>query len=169
VTDASPPSTHQTRTVGGFDTGGRLWVIAVFGLGGAALGALLPVLARWAAELPWVPFQGPLRLLGSFDEPWLTWGRPAIGLAAGLALAAWIILDAVVLEIGLDRIEVRRRGQVERVIDRGTVAAVHPKRSKIVIETESGRTLFDHDIEGDRTAVRSAFVDLGYPWEGPRD
>lgn len=169
MTDTGPPSDPQTRTVGGFDRSGRLWVLTLFGLGGAAIGALLPVLARWAAELPWVPFQGPLQLLGSFDQPWLVWGRPALGLVAGLALAAWVIFDAAVLDIGRDRIQVRRRGQVDRVIDRATVAAVHPRRSTIVIETESGRTLFEQDVEGDRDAVRSAFVDLGYPWEGPRE
>lgn len=168
MTDASPPSDQQNRTVGGFDASGRRWMLVLFGLGGAALGALLPVVARWAAELPWAPFQGPLRLVASIDEPWLTWGFPGLGLAAGLAFAAWVIYDSPVLDIGRERIQVRRRGEVERVIERSTVAAVHPRRSTIVIETESGRKLFEHDVEGDRDAVRSAFVDLGYPWEGPR-
>ena len=44
-------------------------MLALFGLGGAALGALLPFLAGWATDLPWVPFRGPLELLGSFDQP----------------------------------------------------------------------------------------------------
>ncbi|WP_456787609.1 YqeB family protein [Cellulomonas sp. P5_C5] len=169
MTDADPPSDQQNRTVGGFDRSGRRWVLTLFGLGGAVVGALLPVLTRWAAELPWVPFQGPLRLVGSFDEPWLTWGRPGLGLVAGLAFAAWVIYDSPVLDIGREQIQVRRRGQVERVIERATVAAVHPRRSTIVIETASGRKLFERDVEGDRAAVRSAFVELGYPWEGPRD
>ena len=104
MTDAAPPSAQESRVVGGFDRAGRLWVLTLFGIGGAALGALLPVLTRWAAELPWVPFQGPLRLLGSFDEAWLVWGRPALGLAAGLAFAIWVIVDAPVLEIGREQI-----------------------------------------------------------------
>lgn len=169
MTNDGPHGGSREQTVGGFDHTGRLWVLALFALGGMALGALLPLLARWAGDLPWIPFQGPLELLGSFDQPWLAWGRPALGLAAGLGFAAWVIADSPVLDINPEQIQVRRRGQVERVIERAKVASVHPRGSKIVIETDSGRKLFEGDIEGDKSIVRSAFVDNGYPWEGPRD
>ncbi|HET8717159.1 MAG TPA: hypothetical protein VFM50_05355 [Nocardioidaceae bacterium] len=168
MTTADPRETPPT-TVGGFDQSGMLWVLALFGMGGLALGALLPVLARWANDLPWAPFQGPLELLGSFGEPWLVWGRPLLGLAAGLAFAIWVILNSPVLTVGREEIEVRRRGQVERVIERTKVDSVHRRGSKVVIETVSGRKLFEDDVEGDRAVVRHAFISQGYPWEGPRD
>ena len=155
--------------IGGFDREGTLWVLVLFAIGGVAVGSLLPWLAARAGELPWIPFQGPLELLGSFDEPWLVWGRPVLGLLVGLGFAAWIVVDSPVLEIGSDLITVRRRGQVDRVIERSKVDAVYPRGSKIVIETGNGRTLFEDDIEADKSAVRRAFVDLGYPWEGPTD
>lgn len=167
--DPSDPSGPATRTVGGFDRGGRVWVLVLFGIGGIALGFLLPLLATWAAKLPWMPFQGPIELLGSFDDTWLVWGRPLIGLALGLALAIWVIADSPVLRIGADRIEVRRRGETQRVIERAKVDSVHRRGSTVVIETPGGRTLFKGDVEGDRGQIRDAFVDLGYPWEGPVD
>lgn len=167
MTEIDPPDASPTRIVGGFDRAGRIWVLTLFGIGGAVVGALLPPLARWAGELPWVPFEGPIRLLGSFDDAWLVWGRPALGLVAGLAFAAWVIVDSPVLTISRERVEVQRRGQVERVIERGTVASVRPRGAKTVIEADSGRKLFEDDVEGDKAAVRAAFVDLGYPWEGP--
>lgn len=163
--DDVPPA----RTVGGFDRSGRAWVFALFGLAGAGIGALLPLLAGWAAELPWMPFQGPLRLIGSFDQQWLVWGRPLLGLLAGTAFAAWVILDTPVLEVHPSRIAVRRRGETQRVIDREKVAAVYPKGSKLVIETEAGRVLFEGDVEGEREQIREALVEQGYPWEGPRE
>lgn len=155
--------------MGGFDRSGRLWVLGLFGLGGAGIGALLPLLARWASELPWVPFQGPMSLLGSFDQAWLVWGRPLLGLALGLGFAAWVILDSPVLDIDPERIEVRRRGEVERVIERGKVDAVHRRGSKVVIETDKGRVLFEGEIEGDKAAIREAFLSHGFPWEGSRE
>lgn len=168
MTDAGSDVPPQ-RTVGGFDRAGRVWVVALFGVGGVGAGVLLPLLAGWAADLPWVPFQGPLRLLSSFDQAWLVWGRPAFGLLAGLGFASWIILDSPVLDISRQEIRVRRRGQVERVIERAKVDAVHRRGSKVIIETAGGRTLFEDDVEGDRSAVRNAFVDNGYPWEGAPD
>jgi hypothetical protein len=107
--------------------------------------------------------------LGSFGEPWLVWGRPLLGLAAALAFAIWVILNSPVLTVGREEIEVRRRGQVERVIERTKVDSVHRRGSKVVIETVSGRKLFEDDVEGDRAVVRHAFISQGYPWEGPRD
>ena len=169
MTDAGSESAPREQTVGGFDRDGRTWVIALFGLGGAGIGAVFPLLAGWAAELPWMPFQGPLRLLGSFDQQWLVWGRPVLGLLVGLALAAWVILDSPVLNVDPRRIEVRRRGEVQRVIDRSKVAAVYPKGAKITIETDAGRVLFEGDVEGERDRLREAFVQQGYPWEGPRE
>ncbi|MGW6131580.1 YqeB family protein [Cellulomonas sp. NPDC055163] len=160
---------RRSTTVGGFDRDGRLWVIGVLGAGGLGLGALVPVVARWLEDAPWVPFEGPLRLLSSFDASWLTWGRPAIGLALGVVAAAWVISASAVLEIDAEEVQVRRHGRVERVLARPTVAGVHPRGAKIVLESELGRTLFADDVEGDRAAVRRAFVEHGYPWEGPRD
>lgn len=168
MTPPEPPVPPRL-SVGGFDRSGRLWVLVLFGLGGAALGALLPLVANWVSRLPWVPFQGPLELLGSFDQPWLTVGRPLIGLAAGLAFAVWIILDSPVLDFHDEEIHVRRRGAVERVIQRSKVDSVYRRGSKIVIETAHGRKLFEDEIEGEKDAIRSAFLRYGFPWEGPRD
>ncbi len=166
---ADVTSETPARTIGGFDRSGRLWVLGLFGGGGVLAGVLLPLVSRWASELPWVPFQGPLELLGSFDQAWLTWGRPALGLLLGLVLAAWVIADSPVLEIESTEIRVRRRGQVERVLQRSKVDSVHRRGGKVVIETAEGRKLFEGDVEGDKTAIRDAFLAHGYPWEGPAD
>ena len=169
MTDGGRRDEHAEQMVGGFDPAGRAWVVALFAVGGLGLGALLPVLSSWAADLPWVPFRGPLELLGSSDQAWLLWGRPALGLLIGVGLAAWVILNSPELDISHDEILVRRHGQVQRVIQRTTVDAVYRRGSKIVIETDRGRKLFEDDIEGDKLAVRDAFVTHGYPWEGPRN
>ncbi|MDT0200833.1 hypothetical protein [Nocardioides sp. AE5] len=161
--------TTPHSVIGGFDRAGRWWVLALFGAGGAALGALLPLLAGWAADVRWVPFRGPLRFLGSFDQEWLVWGRPALGLLLGLAAAAWVIADSPVLEVDAGQIVVRRRGEVDLVIERARVNVVHRKGSKTVIEDARGEKLFEGDVEGGRTAIRDALLAHGYPWDGPRD
>lgn len=161
MTKETPPT-----VVGGFDRGGRVWVLVIFAALGAGAGALLPYVAGWAADLPWVPFQGPLELLASFDQAWLTWGRPLLGLVLGLAFAGWTIADSPVLEIEAARVRVRQRGEVQRILERDKIDAVHRKGGTVVIENAQGRVLFSGDVEGDRDAVRAAFVDHGYPWEG---
>lgn len=152
--------------VGGFDRGGRLFVVGGFAVAGIVAGFVLPLLARWAAGLPWVPFQGPLELISSFDATWLVWGRPLIGALLGLAFGLYVVAGTPVLEIRDDALEVRRNGQVQRVIPRETVGGVHLRGSKTVVEAKEGRVLFEDDVEGGKDAIRQAFVDHGYPWEG---
>lgn len=155
------------RVIGGFDRDDRVWVVLLFAGGGAAVGLLLPLLLRWSADLPWVPFEGPLRLAGSFDDAWLVWGRPLIGAALGAALALWTIVSTPVLHLGADQLTVRQRGEVVRVIPREKIDAVHRRGGKIVVENASGRVLFSGDVEGDKGEIARAFVKAGYPWEGP--
>ncbi|HPU14393.1 MAG TPA: hypothetical protein PLQ19_11455 [Aeromicrobium sp.] len=139
VSDVSP------TVVGGFDRNGRWWVIAIFSALGAGVGALLPYVVGWAADLPWVPFQGPMELLASFDQTWLAWGRPLIGMALGLAFAGWTIADSPVLEIETACVRVRRRGEVQRVLNRSKIDAVHRKGNAVVIENAQVVTHFqDH-------------------------
>lgn len=165
--DAEPG--NDAVTIGGFDTAGRIWVLCMFGFGGLAVGVVLPYLAQWVADLPWAPFQGPLELLASFDQGWLVWGRPILGLLAGLALSGWIITSTAVLVVSASTVEVSRGGSVDRVIDREKIDAIRPRGSKLIIENASGRVLFNDDVEGDRAAIREAFLRHHYPWEGPRD
>lgn len=155
--------------IGGFQGGDRAMVYLLFGVPGAGLGALLPYVAGWVSELPWAPFQGPLELLASFDAPWLVWGRPVLGLIVGLLFAAWVVQRSPVLHLTGEEIRVERGGDVERVIPGTKVDAVYRRGAKVVIETDTGRELFHDEVEGDKAAVRDAFVSQGYPWEGPRD
>lgn len=164
----SKPEPAARHVVGGFDTGGRVFVLALFGAVGAGAGVLLPLLARWAADLPWVPFQGPLELLSSFDQAWLVWGRPTLGLLAGLAFALWTISASPVLEITTEEVRVRRHGEVQRVIPRVKVDSIHRRGSATVIQSATGAELFADNVEGDIARLRDAFTATGYPWEGPR-
>ena len=164
--DDDESRSSPVRVLGGFDRGARAFLVAAFGIGGALVGVLVPWLAGLAADLPWVPFQGPVRLLGSFEDPWLVWGRPGIGAALGIGLAAWTILSTVVLSIGLDEIRVQRGGEVSRVIPREKVDSVYRERGKVVIVSETGRELFKDDVEGSTATIREAFVEAAYPWEG---
>lgn len=158
------PGHHEPTTIGGFDTGGRVFVLALFGAGGLLLGWAFPYVAGWAAELPWVPFQGPLRLLGSFDDTWLTWGRPVIGLVLGLVLALFTFHESPLLTIADEQIEVRS-GDDTTVIHRDQVDGVRHTSGKVVILNATGRELFAGEVEGGREEIREAFVRHGYPWE----
>ncbi|MCK0112001.1 hypothetical protein MWU75_07620 [Ornithinimicrobium sp. F0845] len=145
-------------------SGGDTAFLAVLGAGlGAGAAAVLPVVARWT-EQRGVPFPGPLQLLASFDSDWLVWGRPVIGLVVGVVAALLIAHHQPVLHITRDSVLVEK-GSDRRRIRREDVAGVFREGSKLVIETEQGRRLYEGDVDGGREKVRDAFRGHGYPWE----
>ena len=138
--------------------------VVLFGAAGLGVGFGFPYLAGWASELPWMPLQGPLQLLGTFEYDWLTWGRPAIGLALGLLLALLALQTSPVLTLSDERIEIRQGDDVT-LIEREKVDGVRRKGSKILILSSTGRELFHGEVEGTKDAVREAFLAHHYPWE----
>lgn len=143
-------------------------VVGGFGLAGLVLGLVIRPLAGWVAGLPWAPFQGPLELIASADQPWAAWVVPLAGLALGAVFGLYVIHDSPVLHIDAAQIRVEQKGQ-QRTIRREQVATVYRDGSSVVMETEQGRTLFKGDVEGGKAVVRRAFLDHGYPWDAEPD
>ncbi|RBY87557.1 hypothetical protein DQ240_07980 [Blastococcus sp. TF02A-26] len=142
----------------------RAWLYALFGGGGLALLLAAPWLAGWLDAVPFIPFSGVLDWLASLDSAawWVL--RPAIGLVAGVGLAAFVIADEYQLEVGDDAVVVVR-GRDRRRVSREQVVGVYRERKKVVIHGTGGRVLFDQQVEAPKDAVRAAFADRGYPWE----
>nr|WP_242978066.1 hypothetical protein [Clostridium botulinum] len=57
-----------------------------FPLIGLVLGWFLPSIAKWGISLPWIPFQGPLKLIASYNEAWVDIVTMILGLIAGITL-----------------------------------------------------------------------------------
>lgn len=142
----------------------RLWTYAIFGGGGLVLLLLAPLLSNWLASVPIVPFKGALEWVGSFDQTWAWFARPAIGLAAGLVLAVMVIADERHLVVGSDSVVVIH-DEDRRVLRRDQIVGVHLEGKKIIIDGDHGRVLFHHHVEARRDEIRAAFVDQSYPWE----
>ncbi|WP_232697181.1 YqeB family protein [Brevibacillus daliensis] len=53
---------------------------------GLVFGWFLPSIAKWGSSLPWVPFQGPLKLIASYNGAWVGFITMILGLIAGIAL-----------------------------------------------------------------------------------
>ena len=154
-------------SVGGFDRGGRAFILVLFVAGGLALGFLLPLLARWASDLPWVPLRGPLELISSFEAGWLVWGRPVLGAAAAPGSPSPSSATPRSSTSRTTRFASRRQDRSSASSRETKVDGVHRVGSNTVIENSRGRVLFQGDVEGGTDALRAAFLRHGYPWEGP--
>ncbi|QMW66368.1 hypothetical protein H4N58_19945 [Mumia sp. ZJ1417] len=158
-------SVDAPTTTLGYTRNDKIGTAVVFGGAGLAIFLLAPLLAAWLADVPLVPFRGPLEWVGSFDQPWAWVARPTVGLVVGLVLAAVVVADAYRLDVSDEQIVVQH-GDDRRTIAHAQVAAVYTDRKKVVIDGTDGRRLFEQDVEAGRGQVAEAFTRHGYPWEG---
>ncbi len=142
----------------------RLILYVLLGVGCPLIALAVPYLARVTSDLPWFPFQGPLELLASLHSGWLVWGLPLIAFVVGVVLAGVGLGLSPVLIISESEVVVCE-GDSVTIIRREQIDGVRSKGKKVTIYSAAGRELFSDEILGSREAVRSAFIDHGYPWE----
>jgi len=148
----------------GFSRSDKITIGTVCAAVGVAVAGVLPWLARLLADVRWVPYGGPIRAFGNWDDEWSTVLRLGCGLLLGLALAAYIVFESPVVAVGTDKLTIRQKGRT-RYIDRPVIARVFQDRRDVVVASAEGVELFRGDIEGGATVVREAFESRGYPWQ----
>jgi hypothetical protein len=141
----------------------RVLVWIGFPLLGLPAGWLLKSVAGWVASLPWLPFQGPFKLVAAVPEPHASIGALVIGGLAGLVLATLAALDRLTVTVADDQVTFTRGG-VTRTVKRPLVGAVFLDGRWLVLLGRATEELAREtsDLEAER--LRDAFVVHGFPW-----
>ncbi|GAA4900176.1 YqeB family protein [Streptomonospora salina] len=149
-------------------TGVRVLMWGGFPLAGAGLGALLRSLVDWLATWPWVPMEGPVRLISALPDLPTRIGGAAVGLVAGLAVAFIGEGESATVTVDDDTATIDRGGR-RTAFARTQVRAVFMDGTRLVAlghdtEEVAGRPA---DLDGRRLAA--AFRAHGYPWHDGGD
>jgi len=142
----------------------KIWTYALIAAGGVLLLTVGPIVARWLADVPFVPFKEQLRWVDGYDEPWAWAVRVAVGLIGGLVGALIVLADEWRLEVHDDAVVVVH-DQDRRRLTRASIAGIHLNRKTVVIEGADGRLLFDKQVEAKPARIKAAFSSRGYPLE----
>ena len=161
----------DTATVIGHSRSDKLVLFGLLPLAGAALGFFLPLIAEWATDRRWIPFQKPLELISTWDSWWAVVLCTAGGVLAGLLLAGLALEDSLKVTITNNDIEFRKNQKTTRV-PRNQVAVVFADGREIVVQDSSSRELARerHDqLKSDAKQIPVAFRAHGYPWSEAGD
>ena len=161
----------STKTVIGHSTVDKLVLYGGLPLLGLALGFFLPRIADWAAKQKWVPFQGPLELISKWDGWWVVAICIALGIVAGVLLAAMALEDTLKTTISTTEVEFLKHQKTTRV-PREKVALAFLDGKEIVLQDSRSAELAreKHDqLSGDAKKIPAAFRTHGYPWSDAGD
>ncbi|MEV6411393.1 hypothetical protein [Kribbella sp. NPDC051718] len=162
----------STKTVIGHSAADKLLLYGGLPLVGLVLGFFLPRIADWAADLEWVPFQGPLELISRWDGWWVVAICLALGLIGGVLLAAMALEDTLKTTVGTTEVEFLKNQRTTRV-PREKVALAFLDGKEIVLQdsrsAELAREKHDELGAAARTKIQAAFRAHGYPWSDAGD
>ncbi|MCC9024079.1 YqeB family protein [Bacillus nakamurai] len=135
---------------------------------GAAIGWFLPVIARWAVTLEWVPFQGPLGIIASFHGWKAAIVTAIIGIIGGAWLTQAIFKECLVAIVSDSDVSLKIHNE-ESVFSRDTISGVFMDQKQLVLLGTEGQELFREKLEPAGVKAEKAFRRHGYVWLGLED
>lgn len=154
---------YQKPTVIGFSVAIRVLIFAGCIILGIALGYFIPLIAKWALTLPWVPFEGPLKLITSFSGVWVTVVTSFLGLLAGLWFAEEVIKDTLRVVVSGETIRLEKDGIVQD-LSLADISLVFLDGKQLVILGNAGEELARETYEWASGRIAVALTEHGYPW-----
>lgn len=160
--------TDDQQTIIGYTRTTGIVLFGVLGGLGFFIGYFLPQIATWALTLPWVPFQGPLKLIHFFQGDWIHIVLAIIGLIAGIVLAFIAKREILILKITDQEVKLEIKEQVQTLL-KNEIAAIFPDGKQLVFLGKSGYELARENNDESLKKVEEAFRFHDYPWSGMGD
>lgn len=138
-----------------------LWI--GFPLAGLVFGWFLPSIAKWGSSLPWVPFQGPLKLIASYNGAWVGFITLILGLIAGIALTLLTFHESLEISIYDNKVILKLRNE-EITLKKNDISLVFMDEKQLVLLDSNEKEIFRYKQELKKNKVREAFLKHHYPW-----
>lgn len=161
-------SSNNQKTIVGFSATTGIILYGGFGAVGLVLGYFLPRIATWALKLPWIPFEGPFKLINSFNGIWLDIIMAMLGLIVGLIFAMIAVKEMLIVTITDKEVLLDKDGN-KQIIGRKKVDTVFLDGKQLVIVGESGYELARGNIDETPKIVSEGFKKHDYPWSSEGD
>jgi hypothetical protein len=164
-------SPARRQTVIGHSAADKAVLYGGLPLVGLLLGYFLPRIADWAVDLPWVPLQGPLKLIARWDSWWVVLLLTLVGLVLGVLLAAAALEDTLKVTVTDTEVEFQKN-KVTRAVPREKIRVAFLDGQDIVLHDTDSRELARerHDqLKSEARQIPVAFQAHGYPWAADGD
>ncbi|MDU0154406.1 YqeB family protein [Bacillus cabrialesii] len=153
----------QSHTTIGFTKTAAYFLYAVLAIIGLTIGYFIPQFAKWALSLPWIPFEGPLRLVTSFQGSPAAFITALLGMSAGIWFAHTVIAMLLSVKITDDTVELIK-GKKVQTIRSDNIALVFLDHKRLVLLGTAGYELAREEIDEKSVNIENAFKKHHYEW-----
>ncbi|AUN08006.1 YqeB family protein [Clostridium botulinum] len=134
-----------------------------FPLIGLVLGWFLPSIAKWGISLPWIPFQGPLKLIASYNGAWVDIVTMILGLIAGITLTLFSFHESLETSVYYDKVILKIRDD-EIILKKKDISFVFMDKKQLVLLGHDKKELFRCKQELNKSRVGAVFIKHHYLW-----
>ncbi|TYS11102.1 DUF308 domain-containing protein [Bacillus subtilis] len=159
---------NQSHTFIGVTKTAVYFLYAALAIIGFAIGYFIPQFAKWALSLPWIPFEGPLRLVTSFQGSPAAFITALLGVSAGIWFAHSVIAMLLSVKITNDTVELIK-GKKVQTIRSDSIALVFIDHKRLVLLGTAGYELAREEIDEKPVNVEKAFRKHNYEWAADGD
>jgi hypothetical protein len=152
----------------GYGSIGKVCFVLIPAVLGAGLGLVLHFLLGWLLGLPWLPFQGPLRLIDSIPDEIALPALMGLGVVAGGIFGGYALADELSVTVTSDNVRLER-GSLDRTLRRSAVASVFLDNKHLVLLGPDTNELAREKIDQPESKLSAAFTEQGYPWRPDGD
>ncbi|SCV42667.1 Uncharacterized protein yqeB [Bacillus subtilis] len=156
----------QSHTLIGVTKTTTYFLYALLAIIGLTIGYFIPQFAKWALSLPWIPFEGPLRLVTSFQAA--AFITALLGMSAGIWFAHSVIAMLLSVKITDDTVELTK-GKKVQTIRSDDIALVFIDHKRLVLLGTAGYELVREEIDEKPVNVEKAFRQHHYEWSTDGD
>ncbi|WP_280617918.1 YqeB family protein [Heyndrickxia oleronia] len=153
----------SSKTILGYSKALGILLYGGFSILGLVLGYFLPRIADWALKLPWLPFEGPIKLIHTLNGPWLPTILAILGFIAGIVIAYIAIKEILIITLTDQEILLEKDEQKTRLLNE-QIESVFLDGKELVILGKSGYELVREKHDDSPKKICEAFINHGYSW-----
>ncbi|APQ73937.1 YqeB family protein [Clostridium botulinum] len=153
----------DNHTLLNFSKTDKVILLLGFPLIGLVLGWFLPSIAKWGISLPWIPFQGPLKLIASYNGAWVDIVTMILGLIAGITLTLFSFHESLETSVYYDKVILKIRDD-EIILKKKDISFVFMDKKQLVLLGHDKKELFRCKQELNKSRVGAVFIKHHYLW-----
>ncbi|MCY7784022.1 MULTISPECIES: DUF308 domain-containing protein [unclassified Bacillus (in: firmicutes)] len=158
----------QSHTLIGVTKTAAYFLYAALGMIGLTIGYFIPQIAKWALSLQWIHFEGPLRIITSFQGSSAAFITALLVMSAGIWFAHSVIAMLLSVKITDDTVELIT-GKKVQTIRSDDIALVFIDHKRLVLLGTAGYELVREEFDEKPVKVEKAFRKHKYKWAADGD
>ncbi|ACO84708.1 ribosomal protein L29 [Clostridium botulinum A2 str. Kyoto] len=113
--------------------------------------------------MPWIPFQGPLKLIASYNGAWVDIVTMILGLIAGITLTLFSFHESLETSVYYDKVILKIRDD-EIILKKKDISFVFMDKKQLVLLGHDKKELFRCKQELNKSRVGAVFIKHHYLW-----